>query len=191
MMIFITGGVRSGKSAYAEQLATSFQHQNKGQLYYIATSHVYDKEMERRIQLHEKQRQQSNESWKLIEKQTNLHEIQLFKKNDVFLVDCVTNLLSNELFAGWELGLSNWKEHQYQEDILEKLQQLVLTFKKSSAETILVSNELAYESLSQNKGTFTYIRLLGLLHQYIVQLADKAIVVESGLPIYMKGEEII
>ncbi len=56
-IIFITGGVRSGKSRFAEKTAATWWQQSPtGTLHYIATMQATDSEMEKRIDRHKKDR---------------------------------------------------------------------------------------------------------------------------------------
>ena len=52
---------------------------------------------------------------------------------------------------------------------------------------IIVSNEVFYESIQQNELVLIYSKLLGKLHQYIVSNSKQAFLVETGIPILMKG----
>ena len=51
-IIFITGGTRSGKSRFAEQIAAGFG----SQLCYLATAQSLDDEMSQRIRTHQQRR---------------------------------------------------------------------------------------------------------------------------------------
>ncbi|KHF30608.1 Bifunctional adenosylcobalamin biosynthesis protein CobP [Anoxybacillus sp. BCO1] len=55
MIVFISGGVRSGKSSFAEQWAKTMVEATHS-LHYIATAMRTDEEMEARIAHHQKQR---------------------------------------------------------------------------------------------------------------------------------------
>ncbi|MDE6087679.1 MAG: bifunctional adenosylcobinamide kinase/adenosylcobinamide-phosphate guanylyltransferase, partial [Oscillospiraceae bacterium] len=54
MLILITGGAGSGKSAFAENLSLRLQNGNSGNLYYFATMQIYDEECQRRVRKHQK-----------------------------------------------------------------------------------------------------------------------------------------
>ncbi|MGV7000658.1 bifunctional adenosylcobinamide kinase/adenosylcobinamide-phosphate guanylyltransferase [Priestia megaterium] len=96
MIIFISGGVRSGKSCGAENMVQTFCTKRA---VYIATSRQTDKEMQKRIQLHQKERQAANTPWVTIEQSVNLQQIfPNLQSDDAILLDCVTNWLANELF---------------------------------------------------------------------------------------------
>ncbi|WP_165763703.1 bifunctional adenosylcobinamide kinase/adenosylcobinamide-phosphate guanylyltransferase [Halalkalibacter urbisdiaboli] len=187
MLIFVTGGVRSGKSAYAEQRAVKY-HGPNGNLYYVATSHVYDSEMAKRVTAHQLQRKRSSHYWNVIEKERQIEQLlTTFHKDDVVLVDCLTTLLSNELFFEWEIEGDKWKSQFYQHDVFERLKGAFLTMKEAPCHYIIVSNEIFFDIPLKNEGSMIYIKLLGKLHQVLVKLAEEVILVEFGLPKIMKG----
>jgi adenosylcobinamide kinase/adenosylcobinamide-phosphate guanylyltransferase len=63
MLILVTGGARSGKSSFAEQYASKLGHRGV----YIATAQDCDEEMQARIALHRRQRENETFSWATIE----------------------------------------------------------------------------------------------------------------------------
>ncbi|MDV2683402.1 bifunctional adenosylcobinamide kinase/adenosylcobinamide-phosphate guanylyltransferase [Alkalihalophilus lindianensis] len=189
MLIFITGGVRSGKSTYAEKRAVKLHDQLHTNLYYVATGKVEDDEMKGRVKQHQRQRQQSSNHWHVIEKNKDLHElVDEFGPNEVVLIDCLTTLLTNEWFSGWKDDPKRWSDETFQQALLLKLQSLLLQLASAQWITILVTNEVSYES-HVDELTISYKKMLGFLHQYAVALSTEAILVESGIPITMKGSE--
>ncbi|MFC4775288.1 bifunctional adenosylcobinamide kinase/adenosylcobinamide-phosphate guanylyltransferase [Paenibacillus sp. GCM10023252] len=105
MAILITGGARSGKSSFAEQLA--MRSASSG--IYIATSRVWDREMEDRIGKHKQDREASGFPWETVEEPMELTsllkqlsalqqlKIARGERASVVLVDCLTLWLSNQL----------------------------------------------------------------------------------------------
>ena len=65
-IIFITGGARSGKSRFAEQMAAGFG----APLVYLATAQSLDDEMDQRIREHQQRR---GDAWQTIEEPLNWH----------------------------------------------------------------------------------------------------------------------
>lgn len=186
-MIFITGGVRSGKSRYAEKRAIALHRNNGGRLHYVATSRVYDAEMAERVYNHEKHRQKSGVDWIVHEKQTDVERLfPLFHKDDVVLIDCVTTLVSNELFV-IENGVELWRERAFFEAVRAKLETLFFAIAHAPWEAIVVSNELLFEATSNDVDTERYKWLLATIHAHIVRHAKEAIVVECGIPRWWKG----
>jgi adenosylcobinamide kinase/adenosylcobinamide-phosphate guanylyltransferase len=60
-IILVTGGARSGKSAFAEKLAAEMGTS----IGYIATAQIYDEEMRYRVKLHRERRPSSWQTWGL------------------------------------------------------------------------------------------------------------------------------
>ncbi len=189
MFYFISGGVRSGKSTFAEKLALSHSEAT-GIVHYVATSIVYDEEMNKRVKRHQEMRKSHPACFITHERPVHIEGIiEQFEKGDVVLIDCLTTLLSNELFQGWERGEENWKDEQKRREINERLMQTFQTLQNNEVIVILVSNELVNDYLPKDASTFYYLQMLGMLHQQIVSLSDYAILVEGGIPIYKKGCE--
>ena len=95
-MIFITGGVRSGKSAFAEQLCQTMNRENN---YYIATAQAIDEEMKKRIQLHQEDRNEKALQWQTIEMNVDFPEDFMPSAPSTILFECVTTWLSNVQYA--------------------------------------------------------------------------------------------
>ena len=90
-IILITGGERSGKSVYAEQLALRLSEQPV----YMATARIWDEEFRQRVRIH---RERRGAQW------TNIEEEKYLSRHDLtgrtVLVDCVTLWTTNFFFAG-------------------------------------------------------------------------------------------
>lgn len=181
-LIFISGGVRSGKSSFAEKTAAKIATATGGNLHYIATGVPFDAEMKRRIEKHRHDRESAKSLWTTIEQPINLWELKgHFHSNDIVLLDCVTTLLNNELYSA---------NHPWDDDFLTLVQQKVITgilaIKVQACSLIVVSNEVLNEPMPANKLVITYKKLLGSIHQQLVKEADIAYLVEAGVPIMMK-----
>lgn len=188
MIVFVTGGVRSGKSDFAERRAISLFKENGSNLHYIATNQVYDKEMQERVNRHQQTREKSGANWIVWEQPRNIDELfSHFKKDDVLLLDCVTTLVSNELFSGWETNSEKWKNVVFQFEIEQNLKCLFSQLAAAPWHVVIVSNEVSYDGFASDEGTKVYKRLLGRLHRHIVLLAKEAIMVECGIPCWKKG----
>ncbi|WP_251551891.1 bifunctional adenosylcobinamide kinase/adenosylcobinamide-phosphate guanylyltransferase [Neobacillus muris] len=181
--VFVTGGVRSGKSHFAEKLAVDFVKQTGGQLTYLATGVPSDTEMMERIQKHKQDRNLGEQHWRTIEKPLRIGEAaNQIRQQDIVLLDCVTTLLNNELFSSGQ----TWNP-----EFLREVEKNILTgvneIRKRAKAFILVSNEVLHEALAGKELVFTYGSLLGQLHQQFVFEADQAYLIEAGIPILMKG----
>jgi adenosylcobinamide kinase / adenosylcobinamide-phosphate guanylyltransferase len=187
VMIFVTGGVRSGKSSFAEQLAVKMASEHHLQLHYIATSEVTDEEMRKRITLHRLAREKSPLPWKTWEfPHPNTTLISNFGKEDVILLDCLTTWIGNVCFHQMECSSPSKEEDIVSKSVLEVMN----TIDALSARVhtfILVSNELLHDGNLSDPYVFAYKRMIGLLHQKIVQRADTVYLVETGIALKMKG----
>jgi adenosylcobinamide kinase/adenosylcobinamide-phosphate guanylyltransferase len=182
-LIFITGGVRSGKSSFAERKAVEIASKTGGQLTYLATGVPSDSEMKERIEKHQRDRKGGTSYWKTFERSVQIGELsEEFNDQDIILLDCVTTLLNNELFSSEQ----KWDE-PFLETVKEKIITGISSIKNRAGTMIVVSNEVLNESLQGSEILFSYGRILGQIHQHLVREADLAILVEAGIPIVMKG----
>ncbi|WP_163183857.1 bifunctional adenosylcobinamide kinase/adenosylcobinamide-phosphate guanylyltransferase [Neobacillus sedimentimangrovi] len=182
-LIFITGGVRSGKSSFAERLATEFADKTGGKLTYIATGVPSDREMKLRIKKHQRDRLAKGSIWRTLEQPVNIGDLaSKISENDIILLDCVTTLLNNQLFvANRNLDESDLAA------VKERIQTGIIELRNRAKTVIVVSNEVLHEPIFHDHFILMYGKLLGQIHQFLVNLADQAYLVEAGIPIIMKG----
>lgn len=102
MIVFVIGGSGSGKSAYAEKRLLAMEAEKK---HYIATMRVFDEEGKKRVEKHRTMRR--GKGFLTIEKPIDLGEIAL-DAGDAWMLECVSNLLANEMFT--EDGIRDEKE---------------------------------------------------------------------------------
>lgn len=170
----ILGGARSGKSAYAEQLAS----QSKQAVTYIATAQVYDDEFAKRIE-HHKARRPSD--WSIIEAPFNLADTLTMhdKENTCVIVDCLTLWLAQCICPDCESPETvNWdKERAALLDILPSLKSTVL----------LVSNEVGMGIVPLGEINRQFQDAQGRLNQMVALAADQVSFIAAGLPLKLKG----
>lgn len=182
-LIFITGGVRSGKSTFAEQLAIQMAMDTGGTLHYIATGVPSDSEMRKRIEKHQRERAESPIKWKTWEQSQHIDVLGAeFHHSDILLLDCLTTLLNNELFSSEDTG------DEFQDNVMNRILTGVEQLRKNASVLILVSNEVLHDCIRDSELVLDYSRLIGKMHQQIVRKADQAYLIESGIPVLMKGE---
>lgn len=175
-LIFITGGVRSGKSAFAEQLAAAHAQRLGSGLHYIACGIPSDKEMQERVKRHRQNREQSWNTWE--QPIYVSHIANQFTRQDVVLLDCVTTLLNNYLFQ------EEWND---QNKVLQRIKEDITALSSQASEVLVVSNEVLQDIPYEDTLTLNYQAILGSVHQQIVKMANTAILVESGIPLVKKG----
>lgn len=179
----ITGGARSGKSAYAEQLAAQAEAAGQ-QIIYIATSAGNDAEMQRRVALH---RQQRPAHWVTVESPLQLAAaLQQWNQPQYWiLVDCLTVWLSNLLFSGDqdfpETGLITPPAM-----VAEQRDALLRQLAGSRADVTLVSNEVGLGIIPMGAVTRWYVDEAGRLNQAVAKLAQQVTLVVAGLPLSLK-----
>ncbi|MEO4052335.1 bifunctional adenosylcobinamide kinase/adenosylcobinamide-phosphate guanylyltransferase [Solibacillus sp. CAU 1738] len=171
-MVFITGGVRSGKSAFAEYYAKKlYSVYNKKQLLYIASGVAIDDEMQARIERHQKDRLESDIVWQTIEVSDVLpSQLEQFTTGTVILWDCITTWLSNVLYKTENILGRNEAIQQY----IVTFQQQLMSWKASNVSVIIVSNEVLDEQKSHYADVELYKKLLGELSQWLVVFCDEA-----------------
>lgn len=166
--ILVTGGARSGKSAFAEQRVK----QMGAQAVYIATAQALDTEMEARIAAHRKQR---GDGWQLIEAPQDL--VPALRSTDgqgaPRLVDCLTLWLSNLMLAeqDWEGAL---------EGLCAALPGLL-------DPVVFVTNEVGAGIVPENKLARQYRDAAGLMNQRVAAACAEVWLVASGCPLQIKG----
>lgn len=163
----ITGGERSGKSTYAEELALSYSPNP----IYLATARIWDEEFRDRVRLHQERRK---DCWDNIEEEKYPSRHQLSGR--VVLLDCVTLWATNFFFDNGsevEPALSLLKEE------FDRLAEIDATF-------IIVSNEIGLGGVSIDPIQRRFTSLQGWLNQYIAQRADRVSLMVSGIPVQIK-----
>ena len=94
-LILVTGGARSGKSLFAEQLVA----ETASRKFYLATCPVFDGELAERIARHRARREA--DSWRTIEEQLDLGSAlrqAAASGGDGILIDCLTLWINNLFF---------------------------------------------------------------------------------------------
>lgn len=182
--VFVLGGVRSGKSRFAQRLAESWG----GDILFVATAEPLDRDMRERIEKHRRERPQS---WRTIETPMNLAA--QIERNlggaSVVLIDCLTLLASN-LLLGQERGFSPTLEIQGEEAetrLLKEIHDLARLMRSAPASFVIVSNEVGWGIVPENRLARIYRDILGRANQIIAEHADEVYLMVAGLPLKVKG----
>jgi len=165
-IILVTGGQRSGKSAYAEQLALSLSPRPV----YVATAHVWDEEFRQRVEKHQARR---GPQWENVEEERSLSRIDL--KDRVAVIDCITLWCTNFLYDLQEV-----------DQALEALKAEFDRFTAQEATFIFVTNEIGSGGVSDNALQRRFTDLQGWMNQYVAAHADEVILMVSGIPVKIK-----
>ena len=163
----ITGGARSGKSRYAQQLARQWSETP----IYVATARVWDEDFAERVSHH---RQDRGPEWTVFEEQRHVSELPL--ANQVVMIDCVTLWLTNFFL-----------------DTKQDIPQSLTLFKQEidalllmPGRFIVVTNELGMGVHAETAVGRAFTDLQGWANQYVAQQADAVTLMVSGLPLAVK-----
>lgn len=207
MMYLIIGGSGSGKSAYAEELLFSLP--DAGKKYYIATMQVCDEESRRRVQKHRKQRE--GKKFYTIEQPVHvsgaLTQMDAGKKSA--MLECVSNLVANEMFAKdiyvedmyaddphvedmhtddcdvKETGLKKSKDCSA-EAVADKIVDDIMKLHQPLQQLVIVSNNVFEDGVSYDEMTMEYIKTMGIVNQKLAAVADVVTEVVVGIPVMAK-----
>ena len=177
-LIFITGGVRSGKSNFAEKMAVDLGKS----VAYLATAQPLDEEMAFRI---EKHREKRLNTWETYEEPIKVRELvsRLGLEKEAILIDCLTLLTSNLLLRKED----KVEDPEWQEEILLEIEKLAEISFRVPAQVIIVSNEVGMGLIPDNTLGRVYRDILGRANSIIADKADEVFLMVSGIPLKIKG----
>mgnify|MGYP000853829030 CR=1 FL=1 len=171
MKSLILGGMKSGKSRFAEQLASQLEQP----VVYIATAQAWDDEMRERIRVHQQQRPNH---WKTVE--VPLHLAQALQAQDApnrtILVDCLT------------LWITQLLCHDNPALLAQELNAFQTLLPKLQSNLILVSNETNMGIIPMDALSRRFCDTAGKLHQTLAPMMDSVVLTVAGLPLYVKGK---
>ena len=194
-IIFVTGGAKSGKSKFAEELILSL-NDGKQENVYLATSLVFDEEMQEKVRLHKERRKND---WGTVETyknfESNLNKYFPKTENEIknnMLVDCLTNMITNIIFEEKDVDWDNFDKKSYVK-IVEKLNKNVensvnelLNITNQFENTVVVSNELGLGLVPSYPLGRYFREIAGKMNQAVAKRADEVYFVVSGIPMKIK-----
>ena len=184
-IILCSGGARSGKSEFAEQLALSL----KGRKAYVATGQAFDDEMKDRIKKHQMRR---GKEWITFEIPLYLHKNweQIKNVSDVILIDCLTMFTSNHVFAHGDINTQE-DSNRIESIILEELRLLLQEINNSNDKTVIfVTNEIGLGIVPENKLARYFRDITGRVNREVASAANKMYLTISGVTIELKSQEV-
>lgn len=168
----IIGGVRSGKSRFAQRLAESAAH-----VLFVATAEARDDaEMRAKIERHQSERPSH---WTTIEEPVELARILSAPQQhaQVILIDCLTIFASNMLER---FGESTTADHA-------EISSLCSILAAPSCSVVIVSNEVGSGVVPEYALGRRFRDLIGEINQKVAAVADNVIYMVAGLPLVLKG----
>ena len=191
-IVLVTGGARSGKSAFAEERLA-----DRERVCYIATGlpRGEDPEWQERIRLHQERRPAS---WTTQEQYAGLADWLREQSHPVYLLDCATLLTSNSLFDliaqhfpdKLELTEENFLSRQEQSFLLQLLeeewQELLSAIHQTDAECWIVTDEVGLGIVPETRLGRFFRDVQGKINQLIAKEASEAYLVICGLAQQLK-----
>lgn len=190
MFLLVTGGSGSGKSEYAEQRVLSFSAEGNIQRFYIATMIPFGREGRERVQRHQAQR--AGRGFQTVERYTDLAGLALkrTKRDRVYdqaesqpidqecdvLLECMSNLLANEMFD------DKGSHEKAVDTILCGIDRL----RENCRNFVVVTNDVFSDGISYDQDTERYIRNLGQINQRLAEMADEVVEVVYSVPVLHK-----
>ena len=171
MVTLVLGGVRSGKSRYAQSEAARFSR-----VTFVATAKRSDAEMRRKIAAHRRERPKG---WKTVEASAGALDGVIRRegqKVEVLLVDCLTTYCGGLLSQ--RRSESGRRGH---------VEALVDAIRSTPASLLIVSNEVGSGVVPAFKSGRAFRDLLGELNQQVARVADRVVLLVAGIPIALKG----
>lgn len=170
MLVLISGGSGSGKSAFAEDFITK---QDESTLFYIATMKIWDDECKKRAEKHQLMR--SGKGFTTLECPTDLESLTI-PLNATVLLEDLSNLLANETFV----------DENIENTAFEKVLNGVSKLSNQSNLFVVVTNELFSDGYTYPEDTAEFLRNLGKLNQEIAKRSTFVYEVVAGIPICIK-----
>lgn len=179
-IVLVTGGARSGKSAFAEQKLAALP----GPHGYIATAEIYDTEMAERVALHQKRRPAAWQTYE-VPRQMMSQLPHIMESAQSVLLDCLTMYFSTFLF-----------DHRHEKDrevtakALGEVQQWLAYIRQQEHKNlIIVTNEIGSGIVPMEHVSRLYRDVIGRLNQVVAAEADAVYWAVCGIPVCIKGEQ--
>jgi adenosylcobinamide kinase/adenosylcobinamide-phosphate guanylyltransferase len=169
----VVGGVRSGKSRFAEELAAAAAARLGVGVTYLATAEPLDAEMADRIRRHQSRRPPD---WATVEEPRRVAERLGDLRHTVVLIECLTLLLTNWMMEGME------DEGQF----VNRRDRLAASIGTAPLPVIVVSNEVGWGVVPANAMARQFADWLGLLNQAVAEQVESVYLTVAGLPLALR-----
>ena len=170
MITLVLGGVRSGKSRYAQTLAMTAKD-----VAFLATAQPSDDEMRAKIARH---REERPAHWETVEVPLAL-DTAIAEQGSRFsflLVDCLTTFTANLMAEGDD-----------SEKLMARVDRVCNAIQVTPASVALVSNEVGSGVVPAFPSGRQFRDLLGEVNQKVARISDNVILMIAGCPLAIKG----
>lgn len=176
-LVLVMGGVRSGKSRFAQELA----HRVGGEdVLFVATAEAGDDEMVRRIDHHRRSRPAG---WKTLEQPLGTGEAisAIPSLPRVVLVDCLTLLVSNALLQ------CDGDADAAEKRVRAETEALIAAARHHSVVMIVVSGEVGQGLVPESSLGRLFRDLLGWANQLLAEEAEATYLMVAGLAVDVRS----
>ena len=215
-MILVTGGSRSGKSEYAENLAMHYpaalcqeklqnlsspeyakilqnrsESQNNAHYAYLATAKITDDEMAERVRRHQARR---SVAWQTYEGYMHLEDVlqDIQGKYEGILLDSVSTMITNLLFDF--IGDVDWDTFDFADVDYKRAEQVILkqfelladAAEATGAPLVIVTDEIGLGVIPETPLGRAFRDMMGLVNQALAKRAETVYFVVSGIPVKIK-----
>ena len=189
MLHMVYGGSASGKSSYAESFAMSLQ--GEGRLLYIATMYPYkwntteiDPETMQRIERHRAMR--ADKGFDTVECYRHVEHI-VAKRQDVLLLECMSNLLANEMYLESDSNAGS-DMAETMSPVSNKIVQALIDLSTRVQDVVIVTNDVFSDggSLTYDESTREYVKNLAEINCALAREAATVTEVVCGIPVIVK-----
>jgi adenosylcobinamide kinase/adenosylcobinamide-phosphate guanylyltransferase len=179
--ILITGGARSGKSYYAQELAMNLSQP----VLFVATAEAGDEEMRQRIEAHRNARPGT---WRTLEAATDVGSRirQEISDAQTVILDCITLLINNVFSRNGGSAGETMAVARIEQEVLAEIAGLLECVHQVEASFIIVSNEVGLGLVPANRVSRLYRDLLGKANQMLARSLDEVCLMVAGIPLPIK-----
>lgn len=204
MIITIVGGSGSGKSEYAQNLISALHESeySDGRKIYLATMKCYGEEGTRRVARHLKLRENMN--FETIE-QTDFIDDIVASKNDVVLIEDMSNLAANAMFDRESQGATATKEsiadstnnekadneqaaaeESTNEALVSGIIEQIVSLNKKVGALVIVTNDVNRDSCGYDELTRQYIKNIAAINAAVFEMSDKVYEIVYSIGVRLK-----
>lgn len=170
-LTLVTGGVRSGKSGHALEIARQAGGPH-GPVLFVATALVSDGEMLARI---EKHRAERPDHWMTVEVTEGELAGSLAGGGEVLLLDCLTLYVARRVTDG-----------AAPDDVTREVEEGVEAMKRDFGMSVVVTNEVGSGVIPEGELARRFTEVLGRANQLVAARADRVLLMVSGIPLEVK-----
>lgn len=190
MIHLVFGGSGSGKSAFAEKAVMELNCRTK---IYLATMKVYGQEGLEKVKRHQRLRASKGfftveapcsifESLKSFLEKTCSNDSETFGQQEtsgnVVLLECLSNLVANEMFRDGEIVP--------EEQVVERIEHDLKNVMTLAENLVVVSGNVFEDGIEYDEATRRYMKALAEITDFIAERADRVTEVVVGIPVLVK-----